>query len=194
MLAVALGGHHDLPESCAAYLSLHMRRNFAYTPLSTLLQLKESNFAPKKLATLQDTKRYRRRRSVYDPDPYVRAELCESLRLPHCTAAAHRRACRQPCGMDALELPPDTGAKPLKPLIAVVHSLTERTQNSSRGAAAYSSPGRKPWVGPAGRNKSCSDGHGFFLAVFPQRPRSPSLCKSRFLASLGMTNFSVHPE
>jgi hypothetical protein len=26
--------------------------------------------------------------------------------------------------MDALELPPDTGAKPIKPLIAVVRSLT----------------------------------------------------------------------
>jgi hypothetical protein len=31
--------------------------------------------------------------------------------------------------MDALELPPDTGAKPLKPLIAVVRSLTESTQS-----------------------------------------------------------------
>ena len=30
--------------------------------------------------------------------------------------------------MDALELPPDTGAKPLKPLIAVVRSLTESTR------------------------------------------------------------------
>jgi hypothetical protein len=45
--------------------------------------LKESNFAPKKLAILQDTNRCRRRPSVYDPDPYVRAERCESLRLPH---------------------------------------------------------------------------------------------------------------
>ena len=30
--------------------------------------------------------------------------------------------------MDALELPPDTGAEPLQPLIAVLRSLTERTR------------------------------------------------------------------
>jgi hypothetical protein len=32
--------------------------------------------------------------------------------------------------MDALELPPDTRAKPLKPLIAVVRSLAERTRDN----------------------------------------------------------------
>jgi hypothetical protein len=45
--------------------------------------LKKAILHQKKLAILQDTKRCRLRRSVYDPDPYVRAERCESLRLPH---------------------------------------------------------------------------------------------------------------
>jgi hypothetical protein len=34
--------------------------------------------------------------------------------------------------MDALELPPDTGAEPLQPLIAGLRSLTERTRSSKR--------------------------------------------------------------
>src|SRR5436190_22247851 len=44
---------------------------------------KKGHLAPEKLTVLQDAEWRQSRRSVHEPDPYLRVERSQSVRLPH---------------------------------------------------------------------------------------------------------------
>ena len=46
---------------------------------------------------------------VHEPDPHLRAQRCQCIRLPHGVAAARRGVETEPVGMDAVELSRDAG-------------------------------------------------------------------------------------
>ena len=72
--------------------------------------LKKAILAPEKLTVLQDAEWRQSRRSVHESDPYLRTERSQSVRLSDRVAAARRGVEAEPIGVDALELPRDTGA------------------------------------------------------------------------------------
>ena len=65
----------------------------------------EGDSAPQECAVLQDAERGAGGRSVHEPDPHLRTERGQPVRLPDGVAAASRGTDRAPGGVDALELP-----------------------------------------------------------------------------------------
>lgn len=69
----------------------------------------ESDSESQKRAVLQDDKRRRGWRSVHEPDPHLRAGRSQSVRLSERVAEACRRVEAASIGVDALELPRNSG-------------------------------------------------------------------------------------
>ena len=70
----------------------------------------EGHSASQELAVLQDPEGSADGRPVHEPDPHLRTQRRQCIRLPHGVAAARRGVEAEPVGVDAVELPRDAGA------------------------------------------------------------------------------------
>ena len=78
--------------------------------------------APQERLLLQDPQRRRRRRSVHEPDPHLRAQRGQPVRLPHRAAATRRRSGRCSGRVDAVELHGQTrraGCRVVRPALSL---------------------------------------------------------------------------